>query len=367
MSIYKNAVNKPITTLMVFTAVIVMGIYSLIYIPIDLYPEMDPPFISVMTTYPGANASDVETNVTRPLEDAFNTVDNLKEITSVSSDNLSVISLEFDWDTDLNEASNDIRDAIDFLFDNLPDDVNRPSIFKFNMSMIPIVFYAVTAEESYPGLAKILEERVINPLNRIDGIGSVSMIGTPQRRIYIEVDPVKLDAYNLTIEQIGNLIRAENMNMPSGNIKMGMMDYQLRVQGELTESYELNDMVVGHFRGATVFLKDVAEVRDTLRDITLDERIMGSQGVRMFVMKQSGANTVTVARDVKNAIEELKLDLPPDISINEILDTSVFISDSVSNLSQTMLWALFFVVLVVLFFLGKWREKYYQHYEKKCP
>ena len=343
---------------MVFTAVIVMGIYSLIYIPIDLYPEMDPPFISVMTTYPGANASDVETNVTRPLEDAFNTVDNLKEITSVSSDNLSVISLEFDWDTDLNEASNDIRDAIDFLFDNLPDDVNRPSIFKFNMSMIPIVFYAVTAEESYPGLAKILEERVINPLNRIDGIGSVSMIGTPQRRIYIEVDPVKLDAYNLTIEQIGNLIRAENMNMPSGNIKMGMMDYQLRVQGELTESYELNDMVVGHFRGATVFLKDVAEVRDTLRDITLDERIMGSQGVRMFVMKQSGANTVTVARDVKNAIEELKLDLPPDISINEILDTSVFISDSVSNLSQTMLWALFFVVLVVLFFLGKWRATF---------
>lgn len=358
MSIYKNAVNKPITTLMVFTAVIVMGIYSLIYIPIDLYPEMDPPFISVMTTYPGANASDVETNVTRPLEDAFNTVDNLKEITSVSSDNLSVISLEFDWDTDLNEASNDIRDAIDFLFDNLPDDVNRPSIFKFNMSMIPIVFYAVTAEESYPGLAKILEERIINPLNRIDGIGSVSMIGTPQRRIYIEVDPVKLDAYNLTIEQIGNLIRAENMNMPSGNIKMGMMDYQLRVQGELTESYELNDMVVGHFRGATVFLKDVAEVRDTLRDITLDERIMGSQGVRMFVMKQSGANTVTVARDVKNAIEELKLDLPPDISINEILDTSVFISDSVNNLSQTMLWALFFVVLVVLFFLGKWRATF---------
>lgn len=358
MSIYKNAVNKPITTLMVFTAVIVMGIYSLIYIPIDLYPEMDPPFISVMTTYPGANASDVEINVTRPLEDAFNSVDNLKEITSVSSDNLSVISLEFDWETDLNEASNDIRDAIDFLFDNLPDDVNRPSIFKFNMSMIPIVFYAVTAEESYPGLAKILEERIINPLNRIDGIGSVSMIGTPQRRIYIEVDPVKLDAYNLTIEQIGNLIRAENMNMPSGNIKMGMMDYQLRVQGELTESYELNDMVVGHFNGATVFLDDVAEVRDTLRDVTLDERIMGSQGVRMFVMKQSGANTVTVARDVKNAIEELKSDLPPDISINEILDTSIFISDSVSNLSQTMLWALFFVVLVVLFFLGKWRATF---------
>ncbi len=358
MSIYKNAVSKPITTLMIFTAAIVMGIYSLIYIPIDLYPEMDPPFISVMTTYPGANASDVETNVTRPLEDAFNTVDNLKEITSVSSDNLSVINLEFDWETDLNEASNDVRDAIDFLFENLPDDVNRPSIFKFNTSMIPIVFYAVTAEESYPGLAKILEERIINPLNRIDGIGSVSMIGTPRRRIYIEADPVKLDAYNLTIDQLGNLIRAENLNMPSGNVKMGMMDYQLRVEGEISESYEFNDLVVGHLNGASVYLKDVAQVRDTLRDVTLDERIMGKQGVRLFVMKQSGANTVAVARDVKEAIDELKTDLPSDITINEILDTSVFISDSVNNLSQTMLWALFFVVLVVLFFLGKWRATF---------
>jgi hydrophobic/amphiphilic exporter-1 (mainly G- bacteria), HAE1 family len=358
MSIYKTAVNKPITTLMIFTAVIVMGIYSLIYIPVDLYPEMDPPFISVMTTYPGANASDIETNVTRPLEDAFNTVDNLKEITSVSSDNLSVISLEFDWETDLNEASNDIRDAIDLLFDHLPDDVNRPSIFKFNMSMIPIVFYAITADESYQGLAKILEERIINPLNRIEGIGSVSLIGSPQRRIYVEADPVKLDAYNLTIEQLGSIIQRENMNMPSGNIRMGMMDYQLRVEGEISESYQLNDLVVGHYQGASVLLRDVAQVRDSLRDVSLDERINRQKGVRMFVMKQSGANTVNVAKNVKAAIAGLEKDLPPDIRISEIMDTSVFISDSINNLSRTMLWALFFVVLVVLFFLGKWRATF---------
>ena len=358
MSIYKTAVNKPITTLMAFAAVIVMGIYSLIYIPIDLYPEMDPPFISVMTTYPGANASDIETNVTRRLEDAFNTVDNLKEITSVSSENLSVISLEFDWDTDLNEATNDIRDAIDMLFDYLPEGVNRPTIFKFNMSMIPIVFYAITAEESYPGLAKILEERIINPLNRIEGIGSASLIGSPQRRVYVEADPVKLAAYNLTLEQLGNVVASENMNMPSGKIKMGMMDYQLRIEGELDESSELMNMVVGQHLNRTVYLRDVAQVRDTLRDISLDERINRQQGVRMFVMKQSGANTVKIAREVKAAITELQKDLPPDIKVSEILDTSVFISDSVSNLSRTMLWALFFVVLVVLFFLGKWRATF---------
>ncbi|TVR73428.1 MAG: efflux RND transporter permease subunit [Marinilabiliales bacterium] len=358
MSIYKSAVNKPITTFMIFTAVIVMGIYSLIYIPVDLYPEMEPPFISVITSYPGANASDIETNVTRPLEDAFNRVDKLKEITSVSSDNLSVIFLEFEWESDMNEASNDIRDAIDLLYDYLPDEVSRPTIFKFDISMVPIVFYAFTADESYPGLAKILDERIINPLNRIDGIGSVMVIGSPQRRIYVEADPVRLDAYNLTIEQIGNAIRAENLNMPSGNIRMGMMDYQLRVEGEISESYELEDLVVGHFMGNSIYLRDVAQVRDTLRDVSIDSRITGRQGVRMMVMKQSGANTVRVARDVKSAIEELQRDLPPDIEVQEIIDTSVFISNSVSNLSRTMLWALFFVVLVVLFFLGKWRATF---------
>ena len=358
MSIYKNAVKKPITTMMVFTAVIVMGIYSLIYLPVDLYPEMDPPFISVITSYTGANASDIETNVTRPLENMLNTVDNLKEINSVSSDNVSVITLEFDWNADLNEASNDVRDAIDLVYGFLPEEVERPTIFKFDLSMIPILFYAITAEESYQGLGKILDERIINPLNRIEGIGSAGLMGSPQRRIYVEADPVKLAGYNLTIEQLGNAIRSENMNMPSGNIRMGMMDYQLRVEGEFTESYEMNNLVVGNFQGRSVFLRDVAQVSDTLRDLTVDERIDGQQGVRLMVMKQSGANTVTVARDVKNAIAELQKDLPPDIVVREIIDTSVFISDSVSNLSQTMLWALFFVILVVLFFLGKWRATF---------
>jgi hydrophobic/amphiphilic exporter-1 (mainly G- bacteria), HAE1 family len=171
--------------------------------------------------------------------------------------------------------------------------------------------------------------------------------------------PVKLDAYNLTLEQLGNVVTSENMNMPSGNIKMGMMDYQLRIEGEFRESSELLEMVVGHFQGRSVHLHDVASVRDTLRDVSLEERINGKQGVRMFVMKQSGANTVKVAREVKAANSGVAERPARRISeISEIMDTSVFISDSIKNLSQTMLWALFFVVLVVLFFLGKWRATF---------
>ncbi len=358
MSIYKSAVNKPITTLMVFTAVVVMGIYSLIRIPVDLYPEMDPPYISVLTSYPGANAADIETNITKPLEDALNTVDKVKEVISTSSDNLSVISLEFSWEANLDEATNEIRDVIDRIYANLPEGVDRPTIFKFNTNMMPIVFFAVTADESYPGLDKILDEKIINPLNRIDGVGSVGMIGVPRRVVYVEVDPRRLDAYNLTVEQIGSVIAGENMNMPSGNIKMGQMDYQLRIQGEFSESAQLNDLVVGNYNGTLIYLRDVAMVKDTLKDRSLDEKISGKTGLRMFVMKQSGANTIKVAKGVRESLQELKKDLPPDISINLIMDTSDFIKSSINNLSQTLMWAFLFVILVVLFFLGRWRATF---------
>ncbi|MDY0102218.1 MAG: efflux RND transporter permease subunit [Lentimicrobium sp.] len=358
MSIYKSAVNKPITTFMVFTAIIVMGIYSLTRIPIDLYPEIDPPFLSVMTTYSGANAADIETNVTKRLEDALNSVDNVKEVTSTSSDNLSVINLEFTWGANLDEATNEVRDVIDRIYDYMPDGADRPSIFKFNTSMMPIVFYAVTAHESYPGLEKLLQEKIINPLNRVEGVGSVSMIGVPKRLVYVDADPNKLDAYGLTIEQIGNTIAGENMNMPSGNIKMGEMDYQLRIQGEFTDSRQLKDLVVGNKSGIPVYLRDVASVRDTLKDLSLDEKINGETGLRMFVVKQSGANTVKVAREINENVKILQETLPPDVKLEMIMDTSNFIKGSINNLSETLMWAFIFVVLVVLFFLGKWRATF---------
>ncbi len=358
MSIYKSAVNKPISTLMVFTAIIVMGFYAWINIPVDLYPEIDPPFLSVMTTYAGASAADIETNITKRLEDAFNSVDKLKEVTSVSSDNLSVITLEFAWGANLDEATNDVRDVLDRMNDFMPEGADRPIIFKFNTTMMPIVFFAVTASESYAGLDKILEEKIINPLNRLEGVGSVGMMGTPKRVVYVEIDPKRLDAYNMSLEQVGNVIGAENLNMPSGNIKMGEMDYQLRIQGEFSRSAELLNLVVGNFNGAPIFLHDVATVRDTLKDQSIEEKINGKTGLRMFVMKQSGANTVKVAKAVNKSLEELKKTLPPDIKVDLIMDTSTFIRGSISNLSQTLMWAFIFVVLVVLFFLGRWRATF---------
>ena len=359
MSIYKTAINKPITTLLVFVAVIIIGLFSLTRLPIDQFPEMEPPYVSVMTVYAGANGSEIETNVTRILENSLNSVDDLKEITSSSKDNMSLVTLEFEWGTDLDEATNDIRSSIDMVTDELPDGCSKPLIFKFNTSMMPIMQYAITAKESYPGLEKILDDNVINVLNRIDGIGNLSLSGAPERYIYIDLDPKKLDAYNLSLETVGNAIGNNNLNLASGSVKMGKEQYQLRVQGEYVESSEINNIVVTTTaNGSQVYVRDLATVRDTIKDVTLEEKINGKDGVRLIVMKQSGANTVQIARDVREQLAKVEKQLPPDIKFQLIYDSSEEIENAINGLSESIMYALLFVVLVVLFFLGKWRATF---------
>jgi len=358
MSIYSASVKRPVTTILVFVGLMVMGIYSLMQLPVDLYPEMELPFVVVYTTYPGASASDIESNVTRPLENALNSVSNLKEITSTSSDATSVVFMNFEYGTNLDEASNDIRSALSFTERMLPEDCEKPTIIKFSTSFMPIIFYAITAKESYAGLEKILDEKIVNPLNRIEGVGSVALAGVPGRKIYIDVDPRKMEAYNLTIEQIGSVLRAENMNMPAGYLEMGKTDYPLRIQGEFPESDIMKNLVISNFNGNNVYLKDIAEVRDTIRESKLDTKINGTRGMSMYVQKQSGGNTVKVTADVEKMLSTLKKDLPQDVRIEKLFDSSTFIRESISNLTDTLMYAAIFVILVVLFFLGRWRATF---------
>ncbi len=358
MSIYSTAVKRPITTLVIFVAVLVMGVFSLRNMPIDLYPEIDPPFISVFTIYPGASAADIETNVTRPLEDNLSIVTNLKNMTSQSRDDISSITLEFEYETNLDEATNEIRDVIGRIQRFLPEGIEQPTVFKFSSSMIPVMMLSATAEESYPALAKILDQRLINPLNRIEGVGAVGIFGGPEREIQINVDPRKLEAYNMSVEQLGGILAAENINLPSGNVKFGSVDYPLRFTGEFAESSRINDIVITTFNGNPVYVRDVAEVKDTLREMTIEERINGRQGLRLIVQKQSGANTVKIANEVNEMLEEIVKTLPPDITIGVVFDTSEFINNSISNLINILYYAAIFVTLVVLFFIGRWRATF---------
>jgi len=236
MSIYKTAIDKPVTTLLIFVAVIVIGLFSLLRLPIDLFPELEPPFISVMTTYPGASASEVETNVTRLLENSLNSVDGLKELNSSSRDNMSLIFLELEWGTNLDEVINDVRSFIDITKDNLPTGCSNPFIFKFSSSAMPIIQFAFTAEESYAGLDKLLNDVVVPQLNRVDGIGNISISGAPERYVYVDLNQEKLDAYGIPLELVGTAISNNNLNLSSGTVKMEKEQYQLQVRTEYIES-----------------------------------------------------------------------------------------------------------------------------------
>lgn len=358
MKIYETSVRRPLSTIIIFVGVIILGLFSLRNLAIDLYPEMDIPAVSVFTTYEGASAADIETNITKILEDRLNTVNNLKKLTSKSYDNFSLITVEFEWGINIDEATNDIRDAIGIVEQYLPDDSDKPVIFKFNSSMIPVLFLSATADESYAAIYKILDDKLVNPLNRIDGVGSVSISGAPIREVQVNLDPVKMEAYKLTIEQIGAVIGAENLNVPGGTFDVGSESFTLRIEGEFADSEELKNVVVSNTDGKTVLLSDVASVKDTLKKETINERINGQKGVRIIVQKQSGANTVSVAKSVLAEVDRLKVSLPPDIQIATIVDTSEFIEDSIGSLSETVMYAFIFVVLVVLFFLGRWRATF---------
>ena len=357
MAIYKTAINKPITTGLVFVAVIILGLFSLTRLPIDQMPEMDPPYVTVMTTYAGANASEIETNITKIIENSLNSVDGLKNITSTSKDNISVVTLEFEWGENIDEALNDIRSYVDLLYDNLPDGVSRPMILKLNSSAMPILIYGFTAKESYSGLDRILEDNVTNVLNRIDGIGNITVSGAPERYIYIDLDPKQIDAYGLSLEAVGNAISANNLDLASGTVKMGKEQYQMRVKGEYVESSEIANIVVATTpTGKQIFVRDLATVRDTIKDLSLDEKINAQEGARLIITKQTGANTVQIANEVRAKMAEIQKTLPPDIETTLIRDGSEEIVNAINGLSESIFYALLFVILIVLIFLGNWRS-----------
>lgn len=358
MKIYESAVRKPISTALIFIAVIVFGLFSVSKLGIDRYPDIEVPYISVITMYPGGNAEDIETNITRVMEDQLNSIDNLKKITSKSSDNVSMVTLEFEYGCDLTEAANDVRDVVSRTQSILPDEVDYPTVMKFSSSMMPIMMLSVTADESYAALSKILDDRMVNELNRINGIGSVAVVGAREREVQVNVDPKKLEAYGLTIETLGGIIAAENFNLPAGSLDLGNQTFNLKSDLEFDDSRELYDIVISNRGGRTVKLSDVATIKDTLEKMTMDERINGRQGVRVIVQRQTGANTVQIIEDVYAKLDEIIPTLPPDCKVETIFESSREIKDAINSLAETIMFAFIFVILVVMIFLGRWRATF---------
>ncbi|MDD2244934.1 MAG: efflux RND transporter permease subunit [Dysgonamonadaceae bacterium] len=355
MKVYETAVKNPVGTSLIFLGVVLIGLLFSRQLPIDLYPQIEMNVISVMTSYSGAGADDVETNVTRPLEDVLNSTENLKKITSQSRDGFSMIMLELEFGSNMDNAMNDIRDKIDLIKNFLPDGVENPTILKFSSDMIPVMVLSATAEESADALYKVLDDQIANPLNRIKGVGTVSVGGAPQREVQVNVNPEKLEAYNISLEQVAQVLAAENVNVPAGNLDIGSQTYMLRLEGEFNESRQFNDIIVGNHSGNPIYLRDVAVVNDTVESKIQENYTNGKRSASIIIQKQTGSNTVSIANEVKKQLPELQKNLPPDVKIETVMDSSEYINASISSLSETIWLALIIVAFIVVFFLGSWR------------
>ncbi|MBP5740328.1 MAG: efflux RND transporter permease subunit [Bacteroidales bacterium] len=358
MSIYRSAVNKPVTTFLIYLALAILGVFSLVQLPIDNFPDIESNVLMVMSSYPGASAEDVENNLTKLLENSLNGVSDLKDLSSQSRENISFLTLEFNYGTDLDVATNDVRDKLDMVKSTLPDGASNPTILKFSASDMPIYIMAATADQSVDALEKILDERLATPLARVKGVGTVSVAGAPKREIQVYVDPDKLAAYNLTISAISGVIAAENRNVPSGNIDIGSNTYTLRVEKEFDSPSELRDLIVGYSAGRAVYLRDVARISDNLEERSQESYTNGARGAQIVIQKQSGANTVNVVKAVKKAMVDIKKNLPSDVEFTEVIDSSENIVNTINSLKETILITFLVVMLVVYVFLGRWRATF---------
>lgn len=355
MSLYRTSVNHPVTVSLIFITVAILGVFALTKLSINLFPDMGTNAIMVMTSYSGASAEDIETNITKTLENTLNGVSDLKHLSSSSKENVSVITLEFEYGINIEEATNNVRDKLDMVKQHLPDEAGNPTILKFSMEDMPIMFLSVTARESLSGLDKILEDKVATPLARVQGVGTVSVSGAPKREIQVFVDPNKLEAYNLTVEQISQAIAYENRNTPAGNIDIGSNTYAVRVEKEFKSAKEMLDIVVGTFQGTPIYLKDVARVNDGEQERLQKVFSNGIQGAMITIQKQTDANAVLVSRGIKKELAKIEKTLPSDVQINMINDTSDSIINTINSLKDTIFITFIVVMLVVFVFLGRWR------------
>ena len=358
MSIYRKAVNNPVTTALVFIAMAIFGVFSLINISLDRFPKFDANVIMVMSSYPGASAEDIETNLTKVLENSLNGVSDLKDITSTSKENMALITLKFIEGVDIDVATNDVRDKLDMVNSVLPDGASLPFIFKFSADDMPIMIMAATAKESLPALEKILDDKLATPLARVSGVGTVSVAGAPQREIQVYCDPNKLEAYGLTVSGISSIIAAENRNVPSGSIDIGSNSYALRVEKEFSNAAEMLDIVVGYYGGKTIYLRDVARVVDGVEERYQEAVINGVQGAQIVIQKQADANAVNVIRGIKKEMKKIEKNLPSDITITTVMDSSDNILNTLNSLKETILVTFLIVMLVVYLFLGRWRSTF---------
>jgi len=356
MKLPEFSVNRRVTTVMLAMILVVLGSIAFTKLGLDFFPDLEFPTVSVITTYSGASSEDIENTITRPLEQIVGTVNRVKKVSSMTSEGLSLIMLEFEWGTNLDFAAQDVRDQIGLYENYLPEEATDPMVVKFNLSQFPIVFGGITSEMPASELKDLIEEEVAPRLERIDGVASVQVWAADVREILVDVDKAALESRNLSMDQILMALRMENMNLPAGHIVERHTDILVRTLGEVRNVSDIENTIVGASpTGQPVYVKDVAEVKDTLKESRFTARIQGTQGVIYLINKRSGANTVITSRAVNRELEEIRKMLPPDVEFYPWMDQAEMIQMVTQRTGNNALVGGILAIFFIFVFLRNWR------------
>lgn len=350
MSLYRFSVKKPITLLMIVCVVIITGIVSLTKIPLDLLPKIEVPVAVVSTSYKGVGPEEIEKLVTEPIEGAVATVGSMKNIQSISYDGNSLIIVEFNSGTDMDFASLEMREKIDLVKGFLPDEVENPMVIKVDPNAMPIIQLSFYSEEDLGKLQSILMEIVKPRIERIEGVANVSLSGGKEKEVSISLEEGELEKYGLTIDKLAQLIGAENLNLPAGQIKKGNKKLSLKTVGEFQSIEDIKSMPIPLSTGGVIHLRDIADVSVEDKETTTVSRINGKEGINISIQKQSDSNTVRVSEEIHKELEAIEKDYP-DLDMEIVLDQAEYINMSIMNVFKNAIIGAVLAVAILYLFL----------------
>ncbi|MFL6280312.1 MAG: efflux RND transporter permease subunit [Vicinamibacterales bacterium] len=355
MSIPRLAIHRPVTMFMLSGVVVLLGTISLLRLPVDLMPDVTFPSITVRVGYAGVGPLEMEELVTRPIEQAMSAVAGLERLESTSQEGSSRVTLNFAWGPDLNEAADDVRNRLDRVRGRLPEEADAPVMFKFDANAQPIMGVGAEGDFDRVALREIAEHDLSPRLERVPGVASVGVEGGLRRQIHVELSKEKVRALDLPVDRIINLLRTENQNLPVGEIDEGDTTYLVRSQGQFENLDEIRDLVVMTRQGVPVYLRDIAEVKDSTEDLRAFTRINGKPGVRLRVTKQSGQNTVAIADAVRAEIERINREMPT-LRLAVLDDSSIFIKRSIAAVKEAAVLGAILVIAIIFLFLRNVRS-----------
>jgi HAE1 family hydrophobic/amphiphilic exporter-1 len=350
------AVKRPITTSMFFLALLIFGSISLFRLPIDILPDITYPSITVYTEYEGAGPQEIESLITEVIEKTVSTIDNVKDIRSMSSEDASTVTIDFNWGTDLAEATNDIREKLDRVVQSLPEDADDPYIFKYDPSNRPMLFISIIGPIHPSKLRDLADERIKYDIEQIEGVAAVDIWGGLEREIQVEVNGNKLRSIGLSIDELVNTLKEENISLAGGRLEAGRREFLVRPLGEFSSLEDIENTVIAFKQDKPVYLKQVAEVKDGFKELRRHMRINGESGVMVTVRKRSGSNTVQVSNRVLKIIPELKRELPEGVTLSVVLDTADFIRKSIRQVEQSAIIGGILAIIVLFVFLRNVRS-----------